>query len=156
MSDLVVSNASPLIALPQIGHLTLLEQLFTTVLVPPIVETEIAPSVPLPAWIHVQALRQPLAPATLHAPLDAGERTAISLALEVGVRWLVLDDYPARRLALALGLPVVGTLGILLEAKRKGLLPVIPPQIKALLQANFYIAPAVYQHALALVGELET
>jgi predicted nucleic acid-binding protein len=56
----------------------------------------------------------------------------------------------------ALGLPVVGTLGILIKAKQKGLLPAIRPQIKALLQANFYITPALYQHALALAGEIET
>ena len=113
-------------------------------------------SVSRPAWIRVQAVRQPLAPATLQVPLDDGERAAISLALEVGAQWLILDDYPARRLAVALGLPVVGTLGILIKAKQKGLLPAIRPQIKALLQANFYITPALYQHALALAGEIET
>ena len=76
-----------------------------------------------------------------------------SLALQVNARWTVLDDRPARRLAQALGLPTIGTLGILLAAKRRDLLPAIRPSLDALLNVGFRIAPALYDRVLAAAGE---
>ena len=98
----VVSNASPLIALRQIGHLQLLEQLFGTVLIPPAVAREVAPTVALPAWVGQQVLTQPVGPRILGASLGPGESEAISLALETKAKLVMLDDRPARRLAQAL------------------------------------------------------
>ena len=61
----VVSNASPLIALEQIGQLDLLAQLFGHVLAPPAVVRETVPQLVLPAWIAEQSLAQPIAPQIL-------------------------------------------------------------------------------------------
>ncbi|MBV9467712.1 MAG: DUF3368 domain-containing protein [Abitibacteriaceae bacterium] len=149
----VVSNASPLIALAQISQLGLLEQLFRTVTVPPAVVREVAPSVTLPVWITEQPLTQAIGPQILGASLGAGESEAISLALETQVRWLLLDERAARRLADALGLPVIGTLGILLAAKQRNLLPLVRPSLDALLQHDFRIAPALYDQILLDAGE---
>ena len=55
----VVSNASPLIALEQLDLLALLEQLFGSVLVPPAVVKEVAPTVTLAEWVIEQTLSQP-------------------------------------------------------------------------------------------------
>jgi hypothetical protein len=110
----VVSNASPLIGLERIGRLDLLAQLFGQVLVPPAVVRETVPQLVLPAWIAEQSLAQPMAPQIAQAALGAGESESISLALELGAAWLVLDDRPARRLAQGLGLSVIGTLGLFL------------------------------------------
>jgi len=149
----VVSNASPLIALEHIGHLQLLEQLFGTVLVPPAVVCEVVPTVTLPAWIGQQGLAQPVGPRILGASLGPGESEAISLALETRAKLVMLDDRPARRLAQALHLPVIGTLGILLAAKRRQLLIAIRPCLDALLQRDFRIASSLYEHALGAAGE---
>jgi hypothetical protein len=65
--------------------------------------TETAPGITLPPWITV--------------------REAISLSLEIHPARTILDDEPARRLARQLGLSVIGTLGILLVAKRRGSWP---------------------------------
>ena len=115
----VVCNSSPLIALDQIGRLDILTQLFGTVLAPPAVVRETSPPTILPGWITEQAPTQPIGSQILRASLGPGEREAISL-LEVSAAWTVLDDRPARRLAQALGLPVIGTPGILLAGKRRG------------------------------------
>ncbi len=123
----VVSNSSPLIALAQIGYLDLLELLFGRVLVPPGVALEVAPSVVLPEWIEQRALTQTIGTVILGASLGLGESEAISLALETKARLLILDDRPARRLAQALRLPLIGTLGILLTAKRKGHISKVKP-----------------------------
>ena len=60
---------------------------------------------------------------------------------------------PARRLARALGLPVIGTLGILLAAKRRGFLPAVQPCVDALIQNGFRIAADLYKRVLADAGE---
>ena len=149
----VVSNASPLIALEQIGHLELLEQLFGSVLIPPAVAREVAPTVALPTWIGQQELAQPVGPRILGASLGPGESEAISLALETQAELVVLDERPARRLAQALHLPVIGTLGILLAAKRRQLLVSIRPSLDTLLQHDFRIAPSLYENVLSAAGE---
>lgn len=65
----VVSNAGPLIALEQIGHLALLERLISSLLVPPAVVLETAPTVTLPSWISERPLTQPIGPQILRASL---------------------------------------------------------------------------------------
>jgi uncharacterized protein len=149
----VVSNSSALIALEQIGHLGLLHQLFSEIVIPPTVARETATSVALPDWIIQRALSQPIDPRVLTASLGPGESEAISLALEVAASWIILDDRPARRLAQSLGLPVVGTLGILSAARRRGLIGSLRPLIDALVDHGFHISPRLYDEILNEVGE---
>jgi predicted nucleic acid-binding protein len=85
--------------------------------------------------------------------LGPGESEAISLALEIGAQWVILDERPARRLAQALGLPVIGTLGVLLASKRRGLLPAVRPCVDALVNFGFHISPGLYDLVLADAGE---
>jgi uncharacterized protein len=149
----VVADASPLIAFHQIGQLPLLQALFTKVLVPPAVAREIAPSVPNQPWIVERSPTGPLAPQVLQARLGAGESEAISLALELRADRVIVDEKAARQIAQALGLNVMGTLGLLLAAKRRGLVPSVRPLIDALLEKKFWINPQLVERALAAVGE---
>lgn len=150
----VVSNTSPLIALHQIGRLDLLRGLYGTVAIPPAVARETAPSIPArPEWIPERTLAHCLDPRVLRAALDPGETEAIGLALELGVTSIILDDLPARRLAQEVGLPVVGTLGVLVQAKRHGLLPTIQPLLQALVGVNFYVGSDLLARLLADAGE---
>jgi predicted nucleic acid-binding protein len=149
----VISNASPLIALAQIGNLDLLKGLFSAVLIPPAVAREIAPTVILSTWVSERALAQPIGPQILRTVLGPGESEAISLALEINAQWVILDERPARRFAQALGLPVIGTLGILLASKRRGLLPAVRPCLDALVNFGFHISPGLYDLVLADADE---
>ena len=151
---LVVSNASPLIALEQIGQLDLLSQLFPKLAIPPAVADEVAPSVVLPTWIEIRPLSQPIGAAILAASLGRGESAAISLALELGAQRLVLDERAARRLAQSLGIPIVGTLGILSTARSRGLISAIKPLLDTLLDQDFRIATTLYERVLQEAGEL--
>src|SRR5437868_8214910 len=144
----VVCNASPLIALERIGRLELLRHLFGPVLVPPAVVRETAPALVLPSWIAEQPLGRPVDPRIVLASLGAGESETVSLALEVGAAWVILDERPARRLAQGLGLTVIGTLGVLLAGKRRGLVGDVKPHLDALLQQGFYTSPRLYQQVL--------
>lgn len=150
---MVVTDASPLIALHQIDHLELLRRLFGAVVVPPAVAREVAPSVTLPGWITMRSLQQPVAGEILRASLGAGESEAISLAQELRAEWLLLDERSARRLAQALGLRVAGTLGLLNRAKEKGLLDTVRPHVEALLQRGFHATPALVERILSEAGE---
>lgn len=148
----VVSNASPLIALQQINRLELLEKLFSSLLVPPAVVREAA-SVKLPPWIVERAPLEVLSRQILGVSLGAGESEAISLALEVQASWVILDDRPPRRMAQALGLPVIGTLGVLVASKRRGFLPRVEPCLTALANLGFRVSPQLYELVLADAGE---
>lgn len=149
----VVADASPLIAFAQIGQLPVLEALFATLVVPSAVAREITPSVPRQPWIVERQPTQPLALQVLQARLGAGESEAISLALELRVERVVVDEKAARHLAQALGLNVIGTLGVLLAAKRKGLIPAVRPLVEALLEKDFWISPRLVERALSEIGE---
>ena len=148
----VVSNSSAIIALDRIGQFQLLSGLFTQLIVPPAVVREVAP-IQLPGWVVEQPLAQPVGPHVLRAALGDGESEAIRLAVELKARWIILDDRAARRLAQSLGLPVIGTLGLLLAAKRRGLVAVVRPSLDALVRYGFHVAPELYNHVLDDAGE---
>jgi predicted nucleic acid-binding protein len=142
-----------LIAFHQIGQLPLLQALFTSLLVPPSVAKEIAPSVPAQPWIVERGLGGPIPHSILEAELGPGETEAIGLALEIRAEQFLVDEREGRHLAQRHGLHVIGTLGVLLAAKRKGLIPAVRPQIEALVQNNFWISPHLVETTLTDVGE---
>lgn len=151
----VVSNASPLIALAQIGRLTILRDLFERVLVPPAAVTEVAPQVPsLPPWIVLTPIARGLPPMIQSAGLGAGEAEAIALAAEQNARALIVDDKAARRVADAMGLPLTGTLGVLLAGRRRGFVPSIRQCLDDLDAYHFHVAPKLREHVLRDAGEV--
>ena len=152
-----VSNSSPLIALAAIDRLDLLPALFQSIVIPPAVAHEIRRSVPLPAaWLRVRTREGPLPATVLRRSLADGEREAIALALEAPPDGIILDDLPARRVAYAAGLNVIGTLGVLLGAKRAGLLPVIRPELDGLVRTSFFLSPQLYTELLQAAGEADS
>lgn len=153
MTAAAVADASPLIALQQIGQLELLRALFGQVTIPQAVAREVRQTVPATSWIVERALSQPTARSAQRAALGPGEREALSLALELGAAHLVVDEKAARQAALALGLNVVETVGVLLAAKRKGLIPNVRPLLDDLVRQSFWIAPRLIEQALLAAGE---
>jgi predicted nucleic acid-binding protein len=125
---IVVSDASPLITLGNIGCLEVIPSLFGSVCIPSMFERELVAKGPdagvadimtsARAWISV------LDPANLiDLPgLDAGETAAISLAFEQKAYSLLIDEKNGRKIAVKLGVRVMGTVGVLVEAAKKGLI----------------------------------
>ena len=145
---------SPLIALHQIGRLDLLGQVHPEVLIPPAVAKEIEPSIRrLPGWIVVKPLLLPRNPQTVSGAIGAGEHEVVSLGLELGAQRLILDERPARRLAASLGLGVIGTVGLLLAAKDRNLLPEVKPELDRLREVRFFMDEELYDRVLAQAGE---
>jgi predicted nucleic acid-binding protein len=65
----------------------------------------------------------------------------------------IIDDLADRRCAAALGIPVRGTLGLILIAKRQGRIPQARPVFERLRHAGMYLSDRVMNQALGLVGE---
>jgi predicted nucleic acid-binding protein len=111
-------------------------------------------AVDLPSFIHVEPVTSELPVRFLKLNLHAGESEAIALALERGIQGIILDDKQAREIAAELGLKVIGTLGLLILAKRKGFLTAVRPIMAEIIdRVNFRIAPSVLNRALSLIDE---
>ncbi|MDP9382874.1 MAG: DUF3368 domain-containing protein [Chloroflexota bacterium] len=161
---MIVSNSSPLITLAEAGQLGLLPSLYGEVVIPPAVRSEVlAGSVELlpgsaevatARWLRVEAPRDEALVEELRRNLGAGEAEAVALAIELGADTVLLDERRARRIATGRGLGVTGVLGVLLEAKARGLLEYVRPVLDALLaEGRYRISDELYQETLRLTGE---
>lgn len=158
----VFSNTSPLQYLHQINLLYLLPALAGRVVVPAAVEAELAAGrragvdLPDPRALDWVTIRSPAsAPALpLVTDLGPGETEVLALALEAPEAIVILDDALARRVAGMLHLRLTGTLGILLDGKRAGLIPAVAPLLDRLQELRFRIAPQTRSAVLARAGEL--
>ncbi len=155
-----VTNSTCLIGLERIERLDILPQVFSSITTPTAVSTEVGFEAD---WLTVKPVQNLTLVATLETQVDEGEaeamvasRTAegIALAMELGDVFVILDDRKARQLALQLNLKVIGTVGMLLRAKRNGIIPEIKPLLTALNQVNFRISEPLIQNALRIAGEL--
>lgn len=151
----VVADASCLIALQHVGRLGLLQQLFGDgVVIPRAVQPEVAPTLPdMPEWIRVVDVAKPSRPELLAGRMGEGETEALALADEIEAKAVIVDDLAARRTARELGLRIVGTAGILVRAKQRGLIPAVRPVLDALLAAGFRLSAKVYGRILSAAGE---
>lgn len=127
---IVVSNTSPIINLAGIGHLDLLKQLYGRIIIPQAVYQEIvvtgageagANEVKRLEWISTYTATDPALVNSLSVELDPGEAEAIACALELKADLLLLDEKRGRLIAQRLGLKFIGLLGLLIEAKHKGI-----------------------------------
>jgi uncharacterized protein len=159
---IIVSNTTPLSQLAKIDRLDLLHSLFATLLIPPTVYTELTTgnhpakiAIPAATWIETRSINQAeRIEQLLQSPgLDRGECAAIALAEELKADRLLMDERVGRKLAQTLGLPLIGTIGILLLAKEAGILNKISPLLDHLIEQGTWISPAFYQQVLQVAGE---
>ncbi len=162
---IVVSDTSPLSNLAIVGRLSLLREIYNTVIIPQAVAEELAnardeaqqiEAVLSLDWIEVRQATNLELIAMLRndALLDRGEAEAIALALELNADELLIDERLGRREATLLGLSIIGVLGVLLIAKRRGLIRAVQPVIDALIaQAGFRVSSKLYEEVLNAAGE---
>lgn len=132
MTDRIVINTGPIIALARGGALELLGALPLRFVCPPQVEDEVRAGsasghpVTWPRGVQVLELRGRV-DSLASVALDVGEAAVIQLAREQGIDWVCIDERKGRRAALAIGLQVVGSLGLLGRAKSASLMPGVRP-----------------------------
>ena len=153
---IVVSDASPLITLSNAGLHGLLPALFGRVLATTRVKDEVEAGLAgpfAPAWLEVADPAGPVLAAA--AGLDLGEATAITLAVERSADLLLIDERKGRLVAGGLGLTARGALGVVIDAKRAGLIPSARDAFDELARVGHYFTPTVRADALLLAGETE-
>lgn len=160
MSETWIVNASPVILLAQVGRLDLLERLCSTLLLPTDVAGEIsAGPADDPARQAIErdwgerVATPAIGPSLLEWGLGPGETAVIACAERVASSTAVLDDRLGRLAAKAHGINVVGTLGVVLRAKRAGLIPAAAPVLQSLQEAGMFLRPSLLQQALRRVDE---
>ena len=148
--DIVIADTSCFILLHNIEELDLLKSLFGHVITTSIIAAEFG--IPLPEWIQIRTVKDDLFQSSLD--IDPGEASAIALAIESEPSLLILDDAKGRKIARKLNLNYTGTLGILLKAKRSGIIPALKPLLEKIQLTNFRYSDVVFQEILFLAGEL--
>lgn len=161
MSEVPVVDASPLIHLSRAGFLNLLGVLSKPVRVPTAVAEEVrakgegdptASALASTPWLQiVQDVEEP--PELGAWELGRGERAVLAWARTQPNALAVLDDREARRCAHALGLPVIGTLGIVVRARRHRLIQHAKPVIEQLVTHGMYLREELIEQVLLTIGE---
>jgi predicted nucleic acid-binding protein len=159
----VVSNTSPLSNLAVVGEISLLQQIYPKIVIPPIVQTElmqfpqIKPTIVrliATGWLSVESPKNLQFVSTLEQTLDAAEASAIALAIEINADRLLIDEHLGRIIAIQHGLKIRGIVGILVNAKNQGLIPEMKPTLDRLIHnAGFRVSQALYDFALRETGE---
>jgi len=154
MSARWVLNASPVIALARVGYERLLVELPGEAVIPQAVATEIIAGPPSdPARRALQRgqfeiMETALLPAVLAWDLGKGESSVISLALSQPGWTAILDDRAARKCAKSLGVPVKGTIAVVILARQRGLITSAAQVLHALQAAGLRLDNGVIRAAL--------
>jgi predicted nucleic acid-binding protein len=157
----VVSDTSPIRALDFLGQLPLLKVLFDKVLVPPAVQNELrSPPAQFTAvdltqfdYFEIRAPQNIQQVQQFLRVLDRGESEALALALETNAQIILMDELKGRKTAEQHGVVALGTLGILLRAKSRGLIAEVGPLIEKLDELEFFMTAELKAHVLRLAGE---
>ena len=105
-------------------------------------------------WIETRAVANRALVTALQMELDEGEAEAIALAKELAADLLLLDERRGRVVAAHLDLRLIGLLGVRIEAKRKGCLPLVKPVLDDLVaKAGFWVSQQLYARVLLAAGE---
>jgi predicted nucleic acid-binding protein len=159
---IIVSDTTPISELAKVDHLDLLPKLFGKVVIPQGVFDELQvgehPAAKLVqdlSWLQVLTVdnQQLVRELQQSFKLDLGESEAIALAEEIGASQLLIDERAARKVAIARKLPLIGTVGILLLAKRQGLLDSVKDVLDEMQAQGMRISDRLYVQVLTLAQE---
>ena len=163
---IIVSDTSPITNLAAINQLDLLQKLYTGIVIPTAVYNEMvragkivpgAVEVQTLPWIQKQSVvdsQRVILIQETQENIDLGEAEAIVLALELKADLLLMDERRGRIVATSYGLQITGLLGVLLQAKRKMLIPAVKILMNQLIeQADFRVSDQLYTTILQAAGE---
>lgn len=157
----VVADASPLIILFKSNLAGLLPQLFSEIIVPTPVQREVMAGSPgdpsvtgltAARWVTFEQ-ELPIPPLIAAWDLGVGESSVLAHALELQDTRVLLDDRSGRNCAKALNIRCLGTLSVILLAKRRGLIDAVAPAIAQISAAGCWLGDDVIQTVLAEAGE---
>jgi len=147
----VIVDTSCLIILSNINRIDLLQKLYGEIWIPEKVKAEFGEH--LESWIKVKKVNNKEIFKVLSLYLDEGESEAIVLGIETKDALLVLDDIKARNIAKSLGIRITGTLGIILKAKEKNLIPFVKIVLSEMEKVSFRISEEIKKEILRIAKE---
>lgn len=162
MKKVIVSDTGPLIALAKLNCLDLLFCSFAEIHIPEAVLIEATSDRHrldarliddfVKGNVTVHQLQNEEAYSVFRNILDEGESQALALAtrLDCGV---LIDETLGRKIAQQHKIPVIGIMGVLLQAKEKGEIAAIQPLIEEMLQNGYRLSDRVIQLILKRAGE---
>jgi predicted nucleic acid-binding protein len=159
---IVVADSSPLIYLAAIGKFALLQTIYQQIIIPQAVYDEVvtqgagrwgASETAGAAWIDCRTISDPSKLPPSQANLDLGEREVIGLAEELHANLVLMDEAAGRRELSKRGIKFLGTVGLLIQAKRSGLIAALKPELEQLRACGFHLSDRVIHLCLASVGE---
>ena len=162
---IVISDATPIISLAKIDKLDVLSKFYNEVVLPQAVYDEVcsnprykseAEMIQACAFIEIETITNNQSVKILRAAgLDLGESEAIVLADSLPDSLLLMDERKGRQIASSMGIRIIGTLGLLLQAKKQGLIKDIKQLLDTLIDANIRISESLYQSILEQADELK-
>ncbi len=158
MTERIVTNTSPLLAFAKMQACSIIGKLPFEFVCPAEVETEILVGAnqgyetEIPEWLKVLNLSSAISPLAI-ASLDVGEAAVIQLGLELNIQTVCIDERKGRSAALAVGLKVIGSLGLLGKAKTLGLISEIKPFIEKAKIGGIFYDEKLIENFLKSLGE---
>ena len=158
MNKIFVLNASPIILLGKAGLLKTISPLADLWIVPEKVISEVEAKKPVSAYLsdlnHYEIeFAEQLDPLVMSWDIGPGESEVLTIALKKAGATVVLDDLLARKCATLLKLPLIGSIGLLVKAKRIGLIDSVRPEIEKLLEAGLRIDAETLSTIYSTIGE---
>ena len=151
MHKTIISDTSCFIILSKIEELDLLKKVYGQIITTSDIVEEFGEE--LPEWIIIENVNDKSRQRILELQIDRGESSAIALALEIPNSTLILGDFKARKIAQQLGIPVTGTIGVIIKAKLNGIIPSIKPYLDKIKETNFRISAEIELQALKEANE---
>jgi predicted nucleic acid-binding protein len=146
MHKTIVSDTSCFIILSNIKEMDLLQKTFGEILTTNEVLEEFGEE--LPNWIQVKSPTDKYRQRILETQIDKGEASAIALALDFPESMIILDDLKARKVAEKLGIQITGTIGVIIIAKKRGVINSIKPFLEKIRLTNFRVSEDIEKQAL--------
>ncbi|NEX17764.1 MAG: DUF3368 domain-containing protein [Halochromatium sp.] len=156
---ILIADASALIALSACNSLSILDALFGTVLVPEAVHLEVTTedkpyAEPLRRYLLGKVRQIDMQNFVfLDAYADAGETAAMLLYKQLNADYLLIDDKRGRKVAAINQIKTIGSLGVLLQAKRVGLVASIAPLLAQIEASPVFVSRNLLENVLELAGE---
>ncbi len=151
MSSIVISDASCLIALNNIGLLNILKDLYPEVVITQEVKNEFGE--PLPNWINIVKVKNLQKKRELEDVLDKGEAGSIALSLEIEDSVLIIDERKGRKIASSLNIKIIGTIGVLILAHKRGLIKDLTTVILKLVNSGFRLSDNILNRIIEQFGK---
>jgi predicted nucleic acid-binding protein len=146
MPKTIISDTSCFIVLKNISELEILHKLYGQIITTPEIAKEYGEA--FPEWVEITTVKDKYRQQLLEMQIDKGESSAIALALETQDCTIILDDYKARKIAAQLGLNYTGTIGVIIKAKLKGIIPSVKPLLEKIKQTDFRLSAELELFAL--------